>query len=550
MLLVYALWAVFVNAVNIWIITPLVLDYAAIGLAALVVLVLVWIFSIPRASRRRWIGFTLFSLILGSGFGEVIQQRSLSLRSVLMVVMVIGLVLLARFLTRVRMLRLWVSAVVLVLANVWLPVQQWSFLTHFAVAYHNNFPMQQSDFPTLPFEVVNTGSGQALVTLSNLTETPATLKQDLAQPFNSDITLEDVLRNYKHRYELMSLAESHQSFTLNPAPLSMVPYIDPFLLTNTFFPSIRAHWVVDNNRIVQFMSPTQSPETLTQMAMDPADWNANFVALAEQTATLERKNWNKLSDAAGAAQSGAGYTNQGFSVVNGWLVGQWNGQSVRIPVAGNDVVGTGSFTKADTKQVLVSGPNLLQVVDLTTGKVVSEYHGDAVQPLSSDIVTGPIDNSGRDVIFVNSSPAQILGARTSNQWDVLYTATNPSLRFEASMQWVPGQAPEILTDDPSLVRNSPTRYFSSYTYRNGELVRNWRVYHTNVVNVHPVQFVKNGVQYIACSIYGTGEMFVLRRHHIPVVPMTSGILGVAIVIGYVRRVSSRGGKANEATRNA
>lgn len=98
--------------------------------------------------------------------------------------------------------------------------------------------------------------------------------------------------------------------------------------------------------------------------------------------------------------------------------------------------------------------------------------------------------------------------------------------------------PEIITDDPSYIRNSPVRYFTSYTYRDGQLVRNWRVFKTNLVNVNAVQFTPGGPQYIVASNYGTGELFVLKRHRWPVVPAASVLLGITIISGWWLRLKA------------
>jgi hypothetical protein len=529
----YLLWAVFVNVCNQWMIRPLLLDYAVLGLIAVVAIVVVWLFSIPKQYRRRWIGFTLFSLILGSGVGAALSKPSL-MSAVIIIVMTFGLMVLAYFMTKVRFAHLLAGAVVLILANLWLPITLWPFLTHFRVTYQTTLPLQPGDFPTVPLEVVNTATGQEVVTLKNLKESPTTLDKLALTATNSQNALEDLLRNFNHRYALVALSQNGGRLQLHSLSPAAARTVDPLSLVTTFFPTIRAYWAAEHNQVIQYMAPAASPRVMSELGVAPGNLALNLMDMGQQTEQRETTNWQSMLQPYGGPEVTAQFTIQG-----GKLSGVWNGKTVTIPVTGSRVIGTGSFTGPRLHQVLVEGPNFLEVVSLDSQSVVSTYDGNVWNPLSNDVVTGPINSSGQDVVFVNSSPAQILQPTTTSDWKVLYTAPNPSLRFEASIQYAGHSGPEIITDDPSYMRNSPTRYFSSYTYQNGQLVRNWRVYETNIVNVHTVQFQKSGPSEIVAAIYGTGHILVLKRHWLPLLPVSGVILGLVVLGGYIIRVSGK-----------
>lgn len=529
----YLLWAVFVNACNEWIVRPLLLDYAALGLVALVVIVLVWLLSIPRGTRRRWVGFTLFSLLFGHGAGQLLNHVSI-LTIALLVVMALGLMILTFIMTRVRWSRLLTGAIVLAVANLWLPMNFWPFLTHFRMAYHTSLAVSSTDFPAVPLEVVPSNRGTAIISLQTIKESPKDLENAAELAVDSPDALENVLRNYQHRYELVRLSKDGGHFSLKPLTPDQALSVDPLPLVTDFFPTIEAYWTVENNRVIQYMAPAAPVRTMAELATVPGGLAANLVRMGQQTEASESANWAAALQSYGTASPSAALT-----VQNGKLTGMWQGHEISIPVNGNQVIGIGSFTGTGLQQALIEGTNSLSVVSLSQQKVVSVFQGDVWNPLSNDIVTGPIDSTQRDVVFVNSSPAQILQPTATGDWKVLYTAPNPSLRFEASIRYGASKTPELITDDPSLMRGSQTRYFSSYTYRNGQLVRNWRVYTTNVVNVHPVQFTKNGPQYIVAGIYGSGQILVLQRHWLPVLPGTAIILTVIILAGYGTRIWGR-----------
>ncbi|MCL6445742.1 MAG: hypothetical protein K6T83_20220, partial [Alicyclobacillus sp.] len=290
-----------------------------------------------------------------------------------------------------------------------------------------------------------------------------------------------------------------------------------------------------------------TPLELTRMALDSANEPADVVALAARAEHLELTDWRQFLQSMGVSWQRPPLIVQGHV-----LTGRFDGRSIRAHVAGDEIIGYGSFTQAGTHQALIEGPNILQIVSLDTpnGAVISTYRGPASAPIPNDVKVGAVDNSGKDVIFVNDVPAYILQANRNGSWQRLYTATSATFRFEGSVRFANESTRELITDDPSYMRNNPTRYFTSYTYRvvdgKGELVRNWRVYHTNVVNVTPIQFTPNGPTYIAADIYATGEVLVLLRHHWPVVPLTSGALACTIAYGYLLRGLSRRRRAARA----
>ncbi|GMA49065.1 hypothetical protein GCM10025857_04220 [Alicyclobacillus contaminans] len=525
--LLFLCWAVFVNACNVWLIRPLAADFALLGILGIAAIVLLWLTSIPSSQRRRWVGFTIFSLLLGDGLSEM-MSRPLLTKICLGLVMIVGLSVLAWVFARLRWRYLSGTAVILAISNLWLPFDQWPLLTHFSIAYHARVLMQSSDLPALPLQPIQTASGTAVVTLQNILETEQQVQNTAQTATDSPDALENVLRNAHHRYEFMALVQSGGRFHLTQLPLQDLSAVNPHAFTAPFFPFIRAYWTLDNGRVVQYMAPAQPPSSMVDVANQPGYSPAMLQGLAEATDQAEMNDWHTLLSTAHVAEDAAGW-----KVANGRLTGTWNGRAVSIPVNADTVVGEGSFTAPHVHEVLLEGANTLEVVSLDDNRIVSRFSGDPLHPLSSDIVIGPLDNSGRDAIFVNAAPAEILQAEPDQAWKVLYTAPNTSLRFEASVRFAGDATPELITNDPSYLRNSPVRYLSSYTYRDGQLVRNWRVFQTNLVNVHAVQFSQDEPPYLVTSTYGSGQLYVLKRHDIPVVPITSALLAASVVIGWL-----------------
>lgn len=540
--LLFIFWILFVTAVNEWLISPLVEDYAAMGVVAVFVIVVIWLTSVPRKWRKKWITFTLFGLLLGQGLSGV-AFYPLATRIPLGIILCLGLILVAFFYGKVRLSTLVISTIAMVVASTLLPVSEWPFLTHFSVVDYGRITLDPSDMSALPFSIVTTKSGQAVVTLENIKENKTDfLKQATTQTSSTD-ALSNYMRNFKHRYKLVEISKSAHGFQIGTPNSNDIASLNPDNFTNMFFPFNRAYWSVENGQIIQFMAPSQDPKQWIDLSLDAADYPTNLTGLSTDIEQAQQQNWSDVLSILGVSRAQPPLT-----LSNHRLVGTYNGVNIRVPVQSSSILGYGSFTSAGSHEVLLQGVNTLQVVSLDSGsgQVVGVYHGTTEHPLTNDLIIGAVDNSGRNVIFVNSSPAYILQANAGAgaNWNILYTAPNPSLRFEGSVSFSKNSLPEIITDDPSYVRNVSTRYFSSYTFSHGNLNRNWRVYHTNVVNVRTVQFDKGGPTYIVAAIYATGKYLVLKRHFVPVVPITSALFALFVIVGWILSIRNRGVRSN------
>jgi hypothetical protein len=524
---VYVLWALFVNALNVWVISPLVEDYALLGVVGVVLIALVWLSSIPAVLRKKWVVFTLFSLLLGQGFSSL-TFYPLPRRILFGIIMFVGLYLIAWLFGKIGAKTLFLSGLVVVLANSLLPISEWPFLTHFRMTHFGSYNIVPGDMVALPFSVITTDHGQAVVTLKRSEPSKSELKQIANQATDSPSALGDVLGTYKDEYQLVELSSVKGKLEITDPTSADLAKVNPFDLIGPSFPFSLAHYLKVNNQVVQYMTPALPAQAVTGLGMETAMYPTNMVVLSEAVRQAEWNIWQQFLNGLGVSPVA-----QHLQVTSGYLVGQVNGQHVHIAVNGTAYVSTGSFTAAGTSEALVEGANLLEVVDLNSKKVVASYRGQNLAFVPGDLVTGPLTKNGKDAIFVNATPAYILQVSQSGQFKKIYVAPNDSLRFEASIQFVKNQAPEIITDDPSVIRQSPIRYLSSYTYSNGNLERNWRVYRTNVVNVTPIQFTRGSVPELVIGIYGTGEYLVLQRNAWPVMPLAIVIFGISIVFGWI-----------------
>ncbi|WDL97375.1 hypothetical protein [Alicyclobacillus sp. ALC3] len=530
----YLLWAVFVNAVNVWILTPIVEDYGILGVVGVVLISTVWLLGLPTSSRRRWVIFTMFALLVGQGLSDM--ANSPSLRAVaLAVVMCLGLIALAAWVGKVRMRHLVVTAVAMSAISAWLPFSEWPYFTRFVIVSSGNLPVSSTDFQSLPLAAVQTPQGQAVVTVKKVRETTTGFTQRVMNATASTDQLQNVLTSYNHLYELVSLSGSNSRVGLRKPTPQELSAVNPITL-DPQFPFTLAHWSVSGGRVYESFTPVLTPDQIAKVGLNPTAMSSELVVLSKQVQLEEQSNWDQV-----LSELGVSPRSTGLQVVHGVLQGTSNGLSVHVKTGEGQVIGFGHFTNLQMNQVLFEGLNTLKVISLANGgAVVATYQGNAAHPLSTDVIIGALDASGRNVVFVNSSPAIIIQANSNGTWKQVYQAPNRSLRFEASVLFSGDKVPEILTNDISLMQPSTIRYFTSYSYQNGSLVRNWRVYRPGIAKVIPVQFSPTArVPDLLATVSGTGKFVVLKRHDIPVVPIASVLLALIIAGGYALRLRVR-----------
>lgn len=538
----YLFWAIFINIVYVWILRPLVQDLAIYGVLIVVALIILWLTSIPKAWRRPWIVYTMMALLLGEGLATL-AFGSLKTSTLGTVVMCLALLIIARFFGRVRVLPAFFGVVAIVIAELSLPLDDWAFLDHFRILQDSRVHITLQNMPDAPFAVIHKSSGDAIITVDGYLPSPTDLQQLALSATDSPDALYNVLQTASGEYHLVELEEQNGSLVkTTPTPQDLAK-VDPLQLVEAFFPYEFAHWYVSDGQISEYLTPYLDDRDAMETAVDPASYASSVQVFSNQAAEEEIDQWNQCLE-----QLGVQPQTSGLNVVNGKLTGLDKGKTVSVPIDASTVVGMGHFTTKSDDQVLLIGNNELHVVDLATGKVVATYKGTVANPVPNDVKIGPLEAGGTDAVFVNASPAYILTVDSSGTWHQVYTATSPTFRFETVM--ADGHAnPQIVTNDPSMLRDVPTRYFSAYHFVSGkggkgQLVRDWRVFRTNVVNVTPLHLTASGAQELALDIYGTGEYIVIKKMNAPLLSVAAILLALIIVGGWVLRATrGKGGDA-------
>ncbi|SIS91119.1 hypothetical protein [Alicyclobacillus vulcanalis] len=534
----YAFWALFANAVYVWILRPLVDDLALYGVLAVMAIVLLWMTSLKRPIRRRWLIYTLFALMVAEGYSSLAFASKLK-QALVAVAMLLLLWILALIMGRVRPVASLLGGACVVAAQVFLPLNDWAFLTHFRVLQDAQVNLRVQNSPEAPFAVIPVTGGQAIITIDSHVPTKQELEQRAMAATDSPDALYNALQTAQGEYEIVELKSVGGRLKKEvPTPQDLAR-VNPLDLVRAFFPYELANWYVDNGRVYEYLTPFLTDQQAVEAALDPAAYPASFQAIANQASAKEIANWDDC-----LAELGVKPDRAGVYVSDDRLMGLGSNHGAHVTMQAESVVGEGHFTSTQDEQILLVGDNSLHVYDVNLGKIVASYEGSADNPVPNDIRIGPLVRGGRDAVFVNASPAYILTVDPQGTWRRVYTAPSQSFRFEAVLTGVQPY-PEILTNDPSYIRNSPVRYFSAYRFvpssnGTGQLVRVWRVFRTNVVNVTPLHLAGVPNEVLALDIYGTGDYLVISPSHAPVLPAACIVLAAIIVGGWLYRPRREG----------
>lgn len=280
-------------------------------------------------------------------------------------------------------------------------------------------------------------------------------------------------------------------------------------LALTGFPYYISSWTVNNEAVRQHFTPSVDPKRVLTSFFNPLSITAAMDKQAEDALSATRKNW---SDAFGRSNSPA--------IPNGALVGK------------------GKFMPGNDSQLVVVKNNEVQLIDGNNPSEtpIAAYKGSWDEPVTSNLVIGDVDGDGIDELLLNTIPARILKLNANRTWNTIWESGTDSLRFEFVQPGVKaGSKPMIVTNDPSLVRDKPDRYLTGYTWQNGQLIRDWRVFKTNLLFPFPIDN-----QTWASGFYGTPNLFVIRPLPVSLQTVLAGMYALLIVGGFGYQLLKRG----------
>lgn len=165
---------------------------------------------------------------------------------------------------------------------------------------------------------------------------------------------------------------------------------------------------------------------------------------------------------------------------------------------------------------------------------------------TSEVIVGDVDRDNTDELMLTSETSRILKIGKNGQWQVLWTSIDSldekarfqKFRFEDFAPLGKDKNPQIIALSKSYVRDNPTRYMTGYTYRDGALHQEWRVF-TGLINLRAGDVDGDGENELVGYMYKAHRIFVLKRHHLPVTAAIYVITAGLIMLGFIRQRQHR-----------
>ncbi len=536
-MIVYALWAVLFYQLTF---TAWTLEYSLLGVLFVLAASVAFIYAFPRGDRKVVVRFTLFSVMTSVGIASFASEP-LVWRIIDFVVFLVLALILGGFLVGVKTRRLFVVIIAITLLQVWVPLGDLSTLAYFDIRYIGHLASPDSQVPSLPVVAMPdpTRPGlQEIITLRGHRPVKSEA-QDLIDMANADpaqaTSILNALKELQNSYDVIAIRPGRLRLITHYATtqeLSQLPFSSLGLVD---FPFTTTHFLNVANRTRMYLSLSAGPGSLLSMLMSPGTVATSIANLSLQTVTAEQSNWKSVT----------GHSvdqTDGLSIQNGYLTGTFNGVPVHFRTAGVAVLGVHHMLPLSVgggSQAVVEGNNTIQVVALPPARphVIATMQGSYLHPLTMDVVFADLTGSHQDALLVNTVPAQIFQLSSTGSWQRLWVSGRDSFRFETAFKRPGGDL--LIANSPSLMNAAKTRYLGGYLYRNGQLVRVFRVYHGNFVDLHTVHVSSASQTELLTSVYSHQEIMLLGPQVLPWLLLVEAGYGLALIVGIVRRVKGR-----------
>ncbi|MHB1628992.1 MAG: hypothetical protein ACYCVB_11585 [Bacilli bacterium] len=536
-LIVYALWAVLFYQLAF---TAWTLEYSVLGVLFVLIASVAFIYAFPRGDRKVVIRFTLFCVMTSVGIASFASEP-LAWRVIDFIVFLALALILGRFLISVKTRRLFFVIVAITLLQVWVPLGDLSTLAYFDIRYIGHLASPDSQVSSLPVAAVSDPARpglQEIVTLRGhapvKSEAQSLINLANANPAHAASIL-SALKNLQRSYDVIAVRPGRLRLVTHyatAAELKQLPFSSLGLVN---FPFTTSHFLTVANHTRMYLSLSASPGTLLSMLLSPATVATSIADLGLQTAATEQRNWRNVT----------GHTvdqTAGLAIQNGYLTGVFHGAPVHFRTGGVAILGVHRMLPPSVSsgyQAVVEGNNTIQVVALPPAKprVIATLHGSYLHPLTMDVVFADLTGNHQDALLVNTVPAQIFQLSPAGAWQRLWVSGRDSFRFETAFKRPGGDL--LIVNSPSLMNAAKTRYLGGYVYRSGQLVRVFRVYHGNFVDLHTVHVTSTSQPELLTSVYSHQEIMMLGPQVLPWMLLVEAGFGLTLIVGVVRRFKGR-----------
>lgn len=500
---------------------PALLDLSAVGMILVVAAAFLFFFAVPPQTRKAWAVAVLAFLLLDKGLASIAATSSSWTRVFLYGLCILWLLAAARWYGKLNARPLVAIALAGVLTLTWMPRGELTLLNYF-VKEDVTKPLYVGNWDYFPFTVADLdGDGT----------------DEILTVGNRDETLPEGENENNPRDE-----QEHIKPELEPEPL--YPYVlkwrDGHLVREPVTPDQLAaaaqRLPLDTIGYPYFrltreltLEPAVQPTTWTEEVMDfgsapfrvfAADLSHLAHLEATQAGSLSRQHLARAGDYADVRLTGREVT------------GTYRGRPFRFSSDATKLIGVATLENGQQALVLLGEEIEVWQPDSTGGFVRTHLlTRDDVKGLANgEYYLWDVDGDGSDELVLSLAHAKIVKPRADGTWDVWWAANDEHFRFEDFGSFAPGDTPQLIALDKSYLRDYPLRYPAGFRYTPEGLKREWKIF-LPLVNLRLADLDGDGKRELVGLWYNKHQLYVLKPHSVPVIPLLLG--GNIVLLAYL-----------------
>ncbi|MCY0900731.1 MAG: hypothetical protein OWU32_00915 [Firmicutes bacterium] len=532
----YGIWLILFDQL---VLTAWTLQYSYWGVLGILVVGTLLYVAFPRSERKRVLLFTGFCLLLGIGLSTVLFQPLVwrVVDYIVFVALALGIGTLALQLPVVRVLAVVIG---LTAFEMWVPFSDMPLVSAFSIdadVHPIAQPSLWTQVPAVALEPAGKGFPRTIVTLAQAT--PSSHDSRLEAMSLSRQGLDLASAAAQHTLLLNSLAvvalSGHATgFSLTRATPEQMARVPVTQLGLTNYPLQTAYLTRGSNEYRLYETDTTNPATLLAMLLQPETLPLSTALLEEQSLQRSRASF---ASATGRAMQTPGSVS-GWSLNGGVLTGHVYGHAVSVATKGVVVLGLAHLLPGHADklpQVVVEGNNLIQVVapSATGARVVATLRGTYRHPLTGAVSFADLTGNGVDDLLLDSSPAQIVSLSSTGQIVPLWVSPDPNFTFLAVYPQAKGDL--LIANAPATLSTSAAVYLGGYVYHNHALLRAFRAYRDNLVQVTTIAHPGSKRPDLLAVAAGSPSVLLLTPTSFPWLTLIDVVFGIVLLTGFVRQ---------------
>jgi hypothetical protein len=223
----------------------------------------------------------------------------------------------------------------------------------------------------------------------------------------------------------------------------------------------------------------------------------------------------------------------------GRLTGTYDGKPFAIGIEATKLINTMKLPDG-REGLLVLGEHLSVLVVNPDGSVREAYTLTRKQAelATTEFILADIDRDNVDEMLLAGTPSYILKPKPDGAWEILWSSQegDDAFRFTHYAAVGDNKEPEIIAKAKSWVSTTfQQRYLSGFRYTAEGLEQQWKIYLPLInVQVGDIDGDKQN-EIVAVNYNKKHQLLILKKHHVPVLPLVIALFVGLLGYGLVRR---------------